>query len=779
MAPGNFPTGIDQKLALEEPDLWDASEFEGHERMAVKRGNTLLQQIFSKTRTDLPKLVASIRWSHLRMPSKDFANAAGMSYNGYKPMEKDIGPHNIPHRSKVTRLLEFWAKNNISHGIREQLLDLLTCPELIGIDESCVDLLSAIEHLRSQSEHLLGVKDITAFYHRVGYECGHEEVTRQFRDKYAKQNIYNTLWQREKTGAVPDCLEVVQLVDTMYAGNGKETKAKRTMRRAQGEAVWSMVKKNQYQGRTIEEPLAQFLVILERDLAANAGITLTAEALRDQYGIGPQDADLLIRTELIATDAVTELAARLMDAPAQKQFLRAWNAAYETEQQRESFAVIADAAMAERGYTPADLAVLLNVQAPEDRGKRARFGTLSNAAMYMSAADLTSLLNVQAKEDRGKRALSERSQRYRGDAEVRGVLYQNRVSSQISVEALVRVLSRDDAHADELRDAYVRERERYFRRNGTGLSGDGLRMRLLRELANVEMNELALHFLPKNRHNNRAAVKEKNLELQRLERAEGKQHRIPFADIFPILQKLADERASEAAARVKEFDVMDESLKAFVTVQQMAANLIKGKKSADNVSDAMRNIAQDDTQWLRSDLILRMSEGKFVPSLLSLRVMAKGAVDMVLPEAVVRDWHEQFPHQLQKGAMDIGTFIRPLPRVLCTLLATKEASAIRFFEKRVMGVVPTHGTKMLRDLEEGKAVEWKYIHKMLLVFGLQPSQIAYRLAKGLYDAPKGDLNSVLAELVPILRGQKMDIHPVNLPGLTLDELKPYQKKGKK
>ncbi len=83
---------------------------------------------------------------------------------------------------------------------------------------------------------------------------------------------------------------------------------------------------------------------------------------------------------------------------------------------------------------------------------------------------------------------------------------------------------------------------------------------------------------------------------------------------------------------------------------------------------------------------------------------------------------------------------------------------------------------MLRDLEEGNPVHWKTIHKILLAIGLQPSQVAYRLAKGLHDSGKGNTGSVLVELVPVLREQHLEIHPVNLPGLTRAELEPHQEK---
>lgn len=729
MPPFNFPKGIDDKLALDEPREWDVEAFKGYDRMAVARGNAALRRIFAETRTDLPKLIASVRWSELRAPYKDFARACGMSSNGYQPMERDLEPRMMPHRSKYTRLLAHWKRKGISTGVREQLLDLLTAPELLELDDACADLLSAVEHVRSQSLDVLGPRQMHAFYQRVGYDCGHATVERSF------PSLYNTVWQRESTGVVPSCLEVVSLIDTVYAGRGVEMRRMHALRRAQGEAIWRGVKKNQYLERTIEEPLAEFLVTVEKDLATSHGLTLTAETLREQYGFGHLHAGKLIQNELIEVQSIRGPAKNMMSKNILGAFFRQWNAAYTAERRRKSFGALASIAMDERGYTAADVAKLLNVQAPEQRGKAAP---------------------------------EKRSQRYRSDGEVRSVLFHNHVSRQISVEALVRVLARDETHAGELRDAYVRERERHFRRTGAALSGRGLTMRIMRELANVEMKELALRFLPPGAQKNPAAVREKDLELQRLERAEGKNHRITYGHVFRILERLAADHEREAMERIDTLDTVPESLKSFSTVQQMAANLIAAMKGATFVSDAMRNIATDDSLWLRSDLITKMAQGTFVGALPPLRVMTKGVLDAALPEEVVRDWHTRFPEELQKGVMEFGMFTRPLPRVLCTLIATKDADPMRFFERRVPGMVPTSGTRYLRDLERDDPVEWKYIHKILLAAGLQPSAIAYRLAKGLHDG--GSVPTVVATLIPELVQQKQEVHPVSLPGLTLQDL---------
>ncbi len=727
-----FPSGLQEKLPLDKPQLWDINAFKSRKRMPVSRGNTALKNVFAEAETLLPRLVASVRWSILRRPYRDFALASGLSPNGYKPMEKDTPSGSPVHRSKYTRLLRYWSDSGVSVGVREQLLDLLTNPDLLQLDGKCKDLLSAIEYMRKQSLHLLGVEEMNAFYHRIGYDCGHGAVEKRF------PSFYNAIWQREKTRTVPDCLEVLRVVGTMYRGRSEEVRRMRALRRAQGIAVWSEAQSNQYLERMIEEPLANFLVMLERDLASEHGVTLTSLNLRDHYGFSPLHAEQLTQLELIEGEAIEDIVRRLMPKKEVPAFLQQWNAACDIERKRQSFGTLGKAAMEERGYTAADLAQLLGVQAPEERGKAGK---------------------------------SDRSQRYRPDGEVRDVLFRNHVSRQISVGALIKVIARDDAHADELREAYFRHRERFFRRNGSSLRGDGLRMRILRELANVGMNDLARCFLPKRKHRDRVSVREKNKELQRLERDEGKAHRIRYADVFHILEGIADERSEEALVRVQQLGEMHEVLKQFTSVQQMARNLIAGMKGANRVSEMMRDIARNDSEWLRADVITDIAEGNYVCALPQLRAMAKGTLDVSLPLEVVRDWYERFPLQLMKGAMNFGTVTRILPRVLCTLIASREAEPIRFYKDRVPGIVPTLGTKYMRQLEAGESVEWRHLHKTLLGTGQGPQDIPYLLVRGLYEND-GDLDKVLPKLLHNTDGE-LEIHPMTFRGVTLDELRHF------
>ncbi len=734
MTKSNFPRGIDEKLPLDEPDLWDVETFNESERSPVSRGNGALINVFNETRTALPKLIASVRWSQLRTPYVEFAKAAGMSPNGYVPLEKDQTGGGA-HREKITKLLKFWEKNDISAGIREQLLDLLLNPDLLELDESCVDLLSAVEFTREQSMFLLDAKHLTAFYQRVGYELGHAQVDKKF------PSIYNTLWQRERTGTVPEFGELLNFVETMYAGKSEKAVARRALRHAQAEAVWDEVRKNQYLDRSLEEPLAAFLCAMEKHLAREHGTTLTAKSLGDHFGLGPLHCQQLIQSELVETNVIAPAAKKILKRGEVQEFLESWELFHGMEQAWRTFGKQCEEAMVERGLTAADIGKLLDVKAPEERGKKP----------------------------------IDRNQRYRPDAEVRSVIYHNHVSRQIPVEAMIQVIARDSEHAEELRASYFGERERFFRRSGYKKEGDGLHMRIMRELANVQMKDLAKRFLPPKKRDDKTAVREKDLELQRLERQEGKQYVITFAEVFPILQAMATEASEAALARLAEMGAMNESLKEFSSVRQMAQNLIKGMKGANMIAEAMSNIAQNDSESLRSDLISRMSEGTFVCALSSLQLMSKATIDRPLPEEVKRDWYERFPKQLEEGLLFFDQARTPVAKAICTLIATKNANPMDFF-KRVPGGVSTQGTKVLRDLDADKNVEWKHLHRYLLPFNLEPSDITYRFVKMLHET--GDLTATLKEIVPLLVKAGKEVHSVNLPGVTPDDLKAYLKKKK-
>jgi len=184
---------FEERLPIDTPDLWDESDLEGHARMSVVRSNARLETVFAETHTDLPKLMASVRWSIFQMSYGDYAKEAGMSTNGYRPMEEDGGDRQ-PHRIKYTKLLKLWRENAISPGIREQMLELL---------------------------HEDKEDDTYTFWSRVGYELGHAVVEESY------PGFYNQQWQHKQRGVVQKGITFVEMMDQLYPEPHKKNRYRR------------------------------------------------------------------------------------------------------------------------------------------------------------------------------------------------------------------------------------------------------------------------------------------------------------------------------------------------------------------------------------------------------------------------------------------------------------------------------------------------------------------------------------------------------------------------
>ncbi len=760
----SFPPAWDERLTLDlrDIDLPDPEKFQSYEKMAMKRGNTAFLELFARTQSRLPKLIATVRWSMFHSPGKDFADEIGLSGHGYFSTEKDLEGRQ-PQFHTYHLLLKHWETIGISRGIRDQLLDLLTFPALFEQENPKKNrtydpqptLLQKIDEVRSGALGILNDSHVTAFYHRIGFENGHPNVAKHF------PKFWNKLWQREKTGTVPIALELLDVIQAMYAGEDDASAQLRVLRMAEGKALWIEAKKNQYRGRGIEEPLCELLAKMEMDLAENfewhiddgkkkksEGMTLTAEALREAYDIPNVSVQSLIQCELVDWKDIETVAARVIDPKALQTFEVSWYAAHSAEKQRVSFGNSAEQAMKERGFN------------------------------YRMLYDL--LMTDDEKQSTMTNVSDEGETRNRPENVIRHIIHDNAQSSQISIESLIRILTRDDAAYQELRNLYVSERERYYRRIGNRLEGNGLQMRIQRELANMSMGELAMHFLSASEKKDKMTVRAKDLELQRLERNELKDHPISFRRVFKILAEAIAERKEEATVSLRSLNEFPEALKIWTTVQELAEHCVKGMKGAAYVTEAMENYASADSpDCLRSDLILDVASGTFVPPLRCLRVMAQGVAEKTLSPDVVLDWYERFPQQLTEGCQVFSptSFQKPLARLLCTMIGSLDSNMIDFFRRRVEGLRDTHGTQLIRAIDEGHydASDWVNVRKILLGAGLKSGSIKWQFAEMLFKNGQ-NVDAALEELVPRLEQQGLEIHSENLPGVTREELLKHRKK---
>lgn len=724
--------------------------------MGVIRGNSALGRIYERTRSLLPKIIAHQRWVEQGINQHDFARReVRLSPHGYTSMEKDLEGRQ-PQFHTYHRLFQYWTREGIPFGVREQCLDLLTMPGIFEQKNPAKNeeygpqptLLQVIEATRNGAGVVLTHEHMSAYYHRIGFDVGHPNVTKKF------PTFWSMLHTRDDIGTVPEAVEVVDIVETMYAGKKKEQEQMRALRRAEITGLWREVKAHQYRGWGLEEPLVRFLTAVELNLAGTSvsgerrssvtPVTLTSQSLQERYGITELPAQRILQNELIPWEEVEPVASCVLSPEELPEFKKAWIACVACEANRDSFPRLVQAAMQDRGFT------------------------------YKHISDL---LGLKIDDEKRKKGDDERSTRDRPESQLRSIINYNRGSSQIAVESILRVLARDESHYCELRTAYETERERYYRRGGSSLKGDGLKMRILRELGNVPMRQLALHFLPKKQHEATAVVRAKNLELQRLERNEGKKHRITFRRVFSILEAEIKKQAEVTAAALAKENKFPEALSAFSSVSQMAGNCIQGMKGAAYVSDAMRDIARTDDEWLRSDVVQDVADGKFIPPLPPLRIMSKGVAGTVLAPEVVADWYGRFPEQLRAGSEFSGfTFERPLPLCLATMIGSMESNMIHFFETRTMHwrLRPTHGSAFVHALDERdlEPDDWQFVRHIMLGTNRDMQDIDWQFAKALFDNGQ-DVPAAVETIRSLLKQSKLLLHPQYLPGTTPKQLRKF------
>ncbi len=414
------------------------------------------------------------------------------------------------------------------------------------------------------------------------------------------------------------------------------------------------------------------------------------------------------------------------------------------------------------------------------------FGSVAEQAMDARGFNyklLYDLLVTDKETGRTKQKTPDEAEtRTRPENVIRHIIHDNAQSSDISIESLLRILTRDDTAYRELRELYIAERERYYRRIGNRLEGDGLRMRILRELANMSMKDLAMHFLSASDKKDKATVHKKDLELQKLERNESKTHAISFARVFKILDATTLERAEEAGRSLKTLGKFPEALKSWTTVQELAANAVAGMKGAAYVSEAMEKYAAaDSSDCLRPDLILDAASGKFVPPLRCFRVMAQGVAEKTLTPDIVLDWYERFPGQLEKGCpvFSPSKFKSPLSRVLCTMIGSLDSNLINF-SKRADITHGTQGTQVIFRIDAGQcdAADWQTVRKILLGAGFKSSSMKWQFAELLFRNGQ-NVDAALEELVPRMRKLGIPITSEQLPGMTPKELEKVQTSSRK
>lgn len=704
---------FDERLSLNTPVLLSEESLRGHALRSVQHMNRILLEVFARTETPLPKLIAQVR-TNLGLPRKPFAALVGLSCNGYTPAESDRGEHTQAHHNRYTKTLDAWRNKGIAEGIREQCLELLE-----------------------------NNATLNSFYRRMGFDLGREEVERRI------PSIWSTIDQRTRRPegmppTVPSYLEVLRHIDVLYprktshAGPDMVANERRRRRLLQAEDIWSREQTSTLLARRLEEPLVRVLVALERDLASRQRTTLTAKVLTEHCGLTPKQAYRLQQCELLPWEVIEPVIRDLFRKGSDLQTLRvAWEQAWREERERPSFSRACAESIKGSGLHMGDIARLLDVKPPEDRSK-------------------------------GYKA-PKRSQRYRPDNLVRGVIHENANCAQVPVAALIAVVAQNDADRAALTSAYEGERKRYYRRTGSWLSGEGLDVRILRELAGegTTMRGVVERLLPA--RSSKAQIREECKKFLRLEHQQQKSRdTATFGDMRQVLQRITDEKVSAALERLAHWKNIAKAPIAAQTIQEMTSSFVRIMKGANHVSAVMRENAPEDSLCIPDTLIGAMMRGEYVPPLPVLGHMADSVAKQRLPEEVENDWYDSFPRYLRDRPR--LPMRHPLARVLTTMIARIEARCQRrFFETRYVAGTPSVPSKALYQLQRNSVLpRRKEVEATVIAAGYEKESIPHALALGLLEHQT--IPQTLRSLRALLASSGEEMSPRVLIGLTSDEL---------
>ena len=313
-----------------------------------------------------------------------------------------------------------------------------------GVREQCLQL-------------LIGEATLDGLYQRMGVDIGGKEMENRI------PNIWSRLLQRKNfpegfPPTVPDFLEVLQHVDQLYPEVMENEQnvpplavERRRARIAEATTLWETEKWNGLRIRALPEPLIRLHVALEQRIATEHQQPMTLKFAHEIYGVSSPILQKLLNGEMVPWEDVKPLAEAL-GLTVGASYRTEWEEQYDIEFHRPKFRDAFFTALSERGYSLNDLARWLGISSESE------------------------------------------SLRFRADNVIRSVLDENVNSSQVPIAALIALVAKDDKEKDQLTKAFNEERTLYYRRTGSWLRGEGLHMRLERELAGegVDLEQLII-----------------------------------------------------------------------------------------------------------------------------------------------------------------------------------------------------------------------------------------------------------------------------------------------
>ena len=698
-------------IDIDEPTLIPVGDDEG-----VEQENRELERIFAQTaelypalNVQLPRLVATVRWSLLAMSRGEFSDASGLNGRTVYNLEAKVRPIEHVRRENIATLVASWSKHHISQDVCDQLLDIF-------------------------QEHYGGIHGL---YRRLQFECG----SKRFEQKTGLSS--GSLSRRTKSHTVPSYHEVHTIIQTLFAGS--TVKTLRDRRTLQAQHVWREEKQSQLTERELEHPLTQFLIALEIFCAEKytsvlSGPTLT-NRLPKTLQLTSYAARSLINGQLIPWEKVEHLAKKVLQKEEYATVKEAWLEAWDTEQQRTTFESLFRKTMKEYGVHMRDISYALNILDSQDRGT-ARKKDVDRKLPFRESANLSHVLSG-------------------------GSFY-----DQATARAMVAALTEDENEQDALHEAFRDERRRFYRRSGSDLQGERLEMTIDREWNGVTpecLAETVLRAQPQSSEDMPTLAK----RIRRIEWGTARADEVKKGEVSMLREKTwqaGEDPVQRIPARQRRADAVPRHLLDvhFSSIADAIGMLRKGTGSYDKISEIIRAHTSDPQLFVGTTNLPRIEKTGFVPPWPVLQSLCD-ACGLTKIEGMRRNWHELFPEQL--WTRDRLPLARPLPRLLTTLVYRTEPSLNRFSQER--GVPYGQVRHTIAVLENGGWPDWSpNVINILSAADIKRSSVEWRLAQYLYENDD-DVSGAVSMLSRQLKREGKDIHPVHLPGITLSELSRY------
>ena len=703
---------LDVPLTLDTPQYVPVAEKRGHVLTATKTNNRVLKRVFSATEDtylDDPDAYLNRLTTTVRWSLLELSRHACSAASGLE----------------IQTLINIEEPTASSRRQRDVMSRLLTFWRSKNVPELVQEqLLSAIERR---------IGGMGGFYAKLGYDMGFDAL------KEASKLSERTLWSRITEQYVPDALEVFTVISTLYQGRGKVETVK-NVRFEEGKEAWRQAKQAELvDERGLESELAEFLLGLEIYVAQTYNLPLRSDVLRlnthQDLAMNQETILKILNGQLVPWKFVQNAAQRVCTPEVYDRLASSWDSLVAYDAERPSFAKQFYACCKRHGVSMSDLHY---------------------------TQQITTVAERAGKSDQGKS--------YRADT-VRTIIDGGGISAQTCARAMVAQVAEDTKEANELKQSYTDERRRFHTRAGSRAVHHHLDMVIAREWNGVRLIDLAAYLL-RDENPTPSAIDTLARRISAIEYGGIRDNSIDKSELRTIdlaVEAIGKQKVSAVLKRLRLEGQLPEHCTQFETVREAAALLIEGVGSASLLSDRIGREASSIHFHINERRLRLMARGEDCPPLPLVTHMLE-CCNLTLDEKVKRDWYEQFPEYLRTRCR--GGTARPLPRMLLTLVHAEQPTAKSFAQEHLPVYADSCVSNAISLLKAGKWPGWDAVERILSAAGIGCREYLWRFAEHLYWHDN-NLQSGLALVVPSATQNKKTLHPIDFPGLTMQEMRDH------